>query len=94
VAIGEKKIQDTPSIRKEYKNFKTRFSTFVPLSYSDTDLAVMFTDLMLFCYDYGFNNSDYLEFHFYEKEIPERNTFLSQGYRGHVRTVCNTNIGL
>ena len=92
--LGEELLPDTPAIRKEYKKFHERFSIFDPLSYSDTDMAVFFTDWLLFCGDYGFNNSDYLEYRFYEKTIKERNEFMGQGYRGHVRTVCNTNLGL
>ncbi len=92
--LGEAILPDTPGFQKEYRTFKKRFSAFAPLSYTDTDMAVMFTDWLLFCCDYGFNNSDYLEYRFYEKPISERNTFLGQGYRGYVRTVCNTNTGL
>ena len=88
--LGEELVPDLELVAKAYKNFRSQYRRTALLEHTETDLAIYFTDWMLFCRDFGYGVADYFEYDLYNKEPEVRATFMSNGYRSYVKKVCNT----
>ena len=61
----------------EFKKFKRRFYSESCISSTNTELAIYFTDWLLFARNQGWSYNDYFNYECYNKEIKIRNTFLN-----------------
>ena len=76
-------------LQKSFTKFERKYRTQKILDHNDTDLTVYFCDWLLFANPRGFSHDNYFDFELYNKEPKIRDTFLNEGYRRHVRKVCN-----
>ncbi len=90
--LGDRMLLQDDLERQEkfVRIFRNKFKSQDNLPFSPTDMAVYFSDWVLFARDRGFSISDYFEYELYRKEPEVRDTFLNEGYRQRVYEVCNT----
>ena len=69
------KLEDS-RIEKLYTNFKEKYQAQECLSFNNTDLAIYFTDYMLFAKPRACTTDNYFDYEFYNKETEIRDTFL------------------
>ena len=92
--LGEKLVPDTETTRKEYAKFKEKFKSCNQLSYNDTDMAVYYTDWLIHGKLQGYNFDDYFDYEFFNKELPVREKYASNGFRAYLKALCNTDVQL
>ena len=73
-----------------YKNFSKIFSSQKSLEHNKTDLNIYFCDYLLSRKKQpNASARNYFDFEFYNKSLPERRTFVTDGYNHVMRLVCN-----
>ena len=77
--LGEERLDGYKvwQAHREFQRFTRRFKDSDVLKYTSTDLAVYYTDWLLFARKQGWSYGDYFNYEGYNKEISVRNTFLN-----------------
>lgn len=76
--VGQDKIKNyaREKLEVQFEKFENRFHNNDVVEKNKTNLAVYFTDWMLYSRPQGWDFEDYFEYEGYNKEIPVRNGFL------------------
>lgn len=88
-SIGKTYMPDTAITRYDYNEFLVRFLTHRDVAQSEETLLLMFADWLFFCRDAGYDADDYFDYEFYNKETPERMSFVGALMRENLRRTLN-----
>lgn len=78
---------------KKYRFFNRSFlrqSNFD--SAKKTNCVVWFWDWIIFAWDRGCRETDYLDFEYYRRSLSERDKFINQGYRMSIARIANSTL--